>query len=570
MIAIEKSLVYHQNEIEKARKILEPLLFTDEEKSLYSDFVLNYTQYLAEHNKFIPVSRRNELDNARNMLVAMAPPFEKASAILDKIVDLKKKVALEAISDSHEVYVRGRNRTAAAGILVLVLVIGCVLVLERTVSRSIRTLAEEITQVGEGDFSVVIGGQDRGDEVGRIARAMALTVAATQGTVGELNRLIGNIRAGTLSERADPQAFRGEFAALLNGANQLVETMSRPLVEVAEVMQKLASGKLEGRMTGVYEGDLRALKANVNRSLDTLAMLLGEVAATAQRLAVADLRQGLEGNYQGLFAEVRANVNQALAQLQELAGEAALGTEQSAVAATQTAAAARQVAQSSARQMGVLNEIVAAIEETAASVAAVAGHAANGGALAGTAAELAASGRSELSALMTEVDRIAARHGRIEQITATITRIADKTQVLSINASIEAARAGAKGRGFGVVAHQIGRLAEEAAGAAGDIGAIIAEAGEGVKSSVVGVAGARAAVERLGVAVEQSGVAAQAIAAAIAQQSAAIQMVSQRLNELDREGQSNAGAAEEISATMEELSRIIHRTRAQVARFTLA
>ena len=91
-----------------------------------------------------------------------------------------------------------------------------------------------------------------------------------------------------------------------------------------------------------------------------------------------------------------------------------------------------------------------------------------------------------------------------------------------------------------------------------------------MKSSVVGVAGARAAVERLGVAVEQSGVAAQAIAAAIAQQSAAIQMVSQRLNELDREGQSNAGAAEEISATMEELSRIIHRTRAQVARFTLA
>jgi methyl-accepting chemotaxis protein len=570
MDAIEKSLAFHQSEIEKARKILEPLIFNQEEKSLYADFVANYAKYLSEHDKFIQISRRDELDDARNQLVLMAPIFEHLSLVLDRIVSLKRETALAEISESHEVYIHGVNRTLIAGFVVLALVIGCILLLERTVSRSIQTLAEEIARIGEGDFAVTISGQERGDEVGRISRAAAATVAAIQGTVGGLNRLIGDIRAGSLSERADPRAFRGEFATLLTGVNELIEAMSRPLIEVAEVMQKLASGKLEGRMTGLYEGDLRALKANVNRSLDTLAALLGELATTAQRLAVADLRQGIEGNYQGTFAEVRANVNQALIQLRELAGEAALGTEQSSVATTQTAAAARQVAQSSARQMGVLNEIVAAIQETANSVSSVAAHAANGSALATTAADLAASGRTELSALVTEVDHIAARHGRIDQITATITRIADKTQVLSINAAIEAARAGAEGRGFGVVAHQIGRLAEEAARAAADIGTIISEASEGVKSSVAGVAGARAAMERMTVAVDQSGIAAQAIAAAIAQQSAAIQLVSRRLNELEQEGQSNAGAAEEISATMEELSRIIHRTRAQVARFTLA
>ncbi len=570
MDIIEKSMVAHQNEIEKAQKILHELIVTPEGKSLYDDFVMNYTKYMIEHNKFIPISRKDELDNSRNQLVSMAPIFDKLSQILDKMVVLKRDQALVKISEAHELFANSQARTVIAGVLILLFAVGCVVVLEQTVSRSIQRLAEEITRVGQGDFSVAISGRERGDEVGQIARATAATVAAIQGTVGGLNHLIGDIRAGSLSERADPSAFRGEFATLLTGVNELIETMSRPLVEVADVMQKLASGKLEGRMTGLYEGDLRALKANVNRSLDTLAMLLGELAVTAQRMAVADLRQGIEGSYQGTFAEVRANVNQALAQLRELAGEAASGTEQSAVAATQTAAAARQVAESSVRQTGVLQEIAGAIHETAASVSSVAAHAVNGSTLAGTAAALAASGRTELSVLVSEVDRIAARHGRIEAITATITRIADKTQVLSINAAIEAARAGAEGRGFGVVAHQIGRLAEEAARAASDIGTIIAEASEGVKSSVVGVAGARAAMERIGSAVEQSGSAAQAIAAAIAQQSAAIQLVSQRVEELDREGQSNAGAAEEISATMEELSRIIHRTRAQVARFTLA
>ncbi len=570
MDAIEKALAFHQGEIEKARKILEPLIITSKGKALYDDFSVNYAKYLEEHKKFIPISRRDETDAAHKQLIAMEPIFDKLSANLDALVVLKRDQALEKVAYAHQLYSESESMTFMAGFLVLLCAFGCVILLERTVSRSIEALADEIAVVGQGDFSVVISGQDRKDEIGRIARATAATVTAIQGTVGGLNRLIAGIRAGGLSERADARAFRGEFATLLTGINELIETLSQPLVEVADVMRKLASGTLEGRMTGLYEGDLRALKANVNRSLDTLAMLLGEVATTAQRMAAADLRQGIEGNYQGSFAEVRANVNQALAQLRELVGEAALGTEQSAVAATQTAAAARQVAQSSARQTTVLKDISGALHETASSVSSVAVHAANGGALAGTAADLAASGRSELSALVSEVERIAARHGRIEAITTTITRIADKTQVLSINAAIEAARAGADGRGFGVVAHQIGRLAEEAALAANDIGSLIAEASEGVKSSVVGVTGARAAMERIGGAIEQSGTAAQAIAAAIAQQSAAIQLVSQRIEELEREGQSNAGAAEEISATMEELSRIIHRTSAQVARFSLA
>ena len=174
-----------------------------------------------------------------------------------------------------------------------------------------------------------------------------------------------------------------------------------------------------------------------------------------------------------------------------------------------------------------------------------------------------------LTRLAGEIEQIAHRQGGIDRITATITRIADKTQVLSINAGIEAARVGEQGRGFGVVAHEIGRLAEETALAARDIEALILEAGQGVQRTVADVAEARQTMERIAGEAGGAGTASGVIAAAISEQASAVRLLSQRSDELRENGQSTAAAIEEISATMEELARMAHRTRTEMSRFTL-
>jgi hypothetical protein len=91
MDAIEKALAFHQGEIEKARKILEPLIITSKGKALYADFSVNYAKYLEEHKKFIPISRRDETDAAHKQLIAMEPIFDKLSANLDALVVLKRE-----------------------------------------------------------------------------------------------------------------------------------------------------------------------------------------------------------------------------------------------------------------------------------------------------------------------------------------------------------------------------------------------------------------------------------------------------------------------------------------------
>ena len=364
--------------------------------------------------------------------------------------------------------------------------------------------------------------------------------------------------------------LKGEYAELLTGTNELLDVLAQPLAEVAQVMQRLASGDLKGRMAGAYEGDLRALKNNVNRSLDALVSLLTELGTLAAGMAVGDLRRTLERDYQGEFASLKANFNQAGIKLRDALAALAADTTQVSAAVTQTTAAARQVASATANQIGTLGEISAAISQTAAAVDEISIQAGTGSTLSRSTAELAGGGRQVLARLSGEIEEIAQRQSSIDRITATITRIADKTHVLSINAGIEAARVGEHGQGFGVVAHEIGRLAEETAIAARDIEALIIEAARGVQRTVAGVGEARQTMERIAEEAGGAGAASGVIAAAISEQASTVRILSQRSDDLQEIGQSTAAAVEEISVTMEELARMAHRTRTEMSRFTLS
>ncbi|AWK86923.1 HAMP domain-containing methyl-accepting chemotaxis protein [Azospirillum thermophilum] len=570
MARLEREMDGLRAQIEALRKEYEPQVDTPREQERYQNFSRDFASYLASSERLVALSRQNVSQDAAAVIRETERLFAAFSDDLVALVAISKEEGDAAGREAVTVAAQGRT-TLLAGLAALIgFALFCMWAVDALISRPVAGLTGTLTRVGTGDLAVTVGMTERADDIGQMARAAEATVTAVRGLAADLGRLVEAAQGGALSVRVDPAAHHGEYAALVAGLNDLIELLSKPLFELVGVMQLLAGGDLKGRMTGSYEGDLRALKANMNRSLDSLVSLLDELAAVAGRMADGDLTRSVGGSYQGEFAVLKGNVNRALEQLRGLVGEVAANTTQITAAATETAAAARQVAQESARQLTSLTAVAGAVTQTAQSVTDITGNAARGRDLAAGTAALAEDGRAKLATLSGAVERIAAGHGRIEQITGTITRIADKTHILSLNAGIEAARAGEQGTGFGIVAQQIGRLAEEAALAARDIDGIIAESARTVHEGVADAGEARLTIERIAEAARDSGVAIQAISAALAQQSAAVQELVGRLGELRTGSEGNAAAAEEISATMEELARMVHRARAQVDRFTLA
>lgn len=392
---------------------------------------------------------------------SLYPAIDPVSDIFSDLVNLQIKVAKDSYENNKEMYDDSRTRMIAliGGALLLGVMIAVATI--RSITGPLAYASDLISCMAEGRLDIEVVDDGRRDEAGRMVRATAQIAATLKAVSADLREMIDAAKSGALSTRTDPARHRGEFAAQAQGVNDLVDILTAPLFEVAAVMAKLASGDLRGRITGAYDGDLRALKGNVNRSLDALVALLDEISAIAAAMAQGDITVTIEGSYQGDFAAIKANMNKAVEQFSGVVREVANSTQQVAHSAGETTAAALDVSRQASEQMGTLTDVSGAIEQMVAAVAEIAQSAERGSMLARSAASTAEEGQAKLANLTTAVDQIAAANARINQISGLIASIAEKTYVLAVNAGLEAVRAGDQGRGFGLIAHQVTRLAED-------------------------------------------------------------------------------------------------------------
>jgi methyl-accepting chemotaxis protein len=173
----------------------------------------------------------------------------------------------------------------------------------------------------------------------------------------------------------------------------------------------------------------------------------------------------------------------------------------------------------------------------------------------------------KMDEMVKVVNNIATNSEKINKITEVIEKIANKTNLLSLNAAIEAARAGEHGKGFAVVADEVGKLALNSAESSQEIAVLVKQAVEEARSAVTAVMDVSqdmSGIERETQATDQM---LQRIASALVQQSSAVEQINVNLNNLDQIARSNSAASEEIAATVVELSKIADATRREVQRF---
>ncbi len=273
--------------------------------------------------------------------------------------------------------------------------------------------------------------------------------------------------------------------------------------------------------------------------------------------------------------------------------QARMGDVRGAVESLSTAA--QQVAASSANQSSSTSAMAASIEQMTVSISTVSSSAGDAQAMARQAGDISDQGGQIIERTAAEMGAIAQTVAQASQVIQTlgnesqqissvvqvIKEVADQTNLLALNAAIEAARAGEQGRGFAVVADEVRKLAERTAQSTGDISAMInkmqVSAGEAVSEMerVVrqvesGQTLAQDAGERIQAIRNEAGRVSEAvteISNALKEQSQASQDIARHVESIAQMTDENNAAAEETAAGATRLDQLAQEVNHTVAQF---
>lgn len=303
----------------------------------------------------------------------------------------------------------------------------------------------------------------------------------------------------------------------------LVLLTARPLSRLAVSMQRLARGDAEVEIPGAGRGDQ-----------------VGEMARAVE-----------------VFKTNLANSNRLMEQALE-------GARRTAVVTNQASQAIGQVSEGAMTQLAELREVSDSLSHTADAVADVGRSTQQARDTAARAQSLLGESLEKVRLLIETVDAVGDDTERVTRIAGTIAKIATQTNILAINAAIEAARAGEHGRGLAVVAEEVRALAANTEALAQEIADVVLAAGRRTREGAGTAAAVGAAMDGFEQLTGESARLAAAIAVAMEEQQTTVASLDERVATLTRIGQSNATAAEEITVTMIDLSRLAAESRRAV------
>ncbi len=359
------------------------------------------------------------------------------------------------------------------------------------------------------------------------------------------------------------------YSARLSGV--IAKGIEKPLIELKDRFITFAEGDIDSPLPVVEtEDEIAELVEGMSVMSDRIRAVITDSGRLLNEMADGNfaVKTECEEQYMGAFQALLTGMRKMNRQIDTTIKGVSDASKQVLTGSTNLAEAAQSVAEGATDQAAAVEEMQATIDELSNGIKTTADELEKSYNEARRYADMAEGSRGDMEAMVDAMHRISEASEKISEIIVQIEDIASQTNLLSLNASIEAARAGDAGKGFAVVADQIRNLAEQSAKSAVDSKSLIETAinkvEEGSHNAIKASDSLKEVVDGVKLVAEGS----KKMKEISLEQSESMQQADQAIERIAEIVQSNSAVAQETSATSEELTAQVTEFNNMVSIFT--
>jgi methyl-accepting chemotaxis protein len=537
--ASEASIPILINNVEENLTAYKSSELTDEEVKELAVFEPAWVEYQAAVAEILTLEATGKHEQAIASLVSggRASTARKAvGAAIDNLLAINVKIAEETNTQGDVTFASSRNLLIGIAVFSILLAIGCVTVISRSITIPLAIVVKISKAMAVGDLVRDMSDVEkdkvrlRKDEIGDIGKSFDSLINYMQGMGLAATIIADNDLTTSVTPKSAKDELGNSFAKMIAGLRDAVTLIAESANSVTSAAAQLATASEQsGEATSQIATTIQQVALGTAQQTAGVTKTSGSVEQMGR--AIDGVAKGAQEQAKAISqaSQITSRINTAI---EQVANNAQAVTRDSAQAATYSRDGAKTV------------------KETITGMEAI---------------------RAKVGLSAAKVEEMGTRSEEIGAIVETIEDIASQTNLLALNAAIEAARAGEQGKGFAVVADEVRKLAERSSLATKEIAALIKGIQKTVSEAVTAMQASAAEVESgvsrahsagevldniLGAAesvykqAEDAGNAAAKVSAAAAELVEAVDAVSAVIEE-------NTAATEEMAANSTELTQAI-------------